>query len=314
MSTNSTKSTVLLLGGTGKVSSRIAPLLSLNGYSVLLASRSGNAPNLPNCHGINFDWFDASSYINPFNVDSTISAIFIVAPPIVDQVPLTNTFINLAITKGVKRFVLLSGSVFAVGDGPMMGAVSKHLISLDVEYAVLRPSWFMENFSEVEHFRTIRDEDRIVTAAGDGKVPFVSAHDIANVAYRALTDEVPHNTDHLILGPGLFSYDEVSYILLQSSAATFKLILFKVAEMITKALGRKITHVRITEDESAERLHGLGIPEDYSRILAQLDTYIAEHKEEIQNDGVFRVTGKQPVKFENFIQECVANGIWVKKQ
>jgi festuclavine dehydrogenase len=225
MSTKSTKGTVLLLGGTGKVSSRIAPLLSSNGYSVLLASRSGKAPSLPNCHGIKFDWFDQSTYASPFKTATNISSIFIVAPPIVDQLPLTKAFIDLAITEGVKRGVLLSGSVLPVGDGPMMGVLSKYLISLDVEYAILRPSWFMENFSEVEHYRTILEEDRIVTAAGDGKVPFVSAHDIANVAYRALTDEVPHNTDHLILGPGLFSYDEVSSIVLLMECHGWKLTL-----------------------------------------------------------------------------------------
>lgn len=66
-----------------------------------------------------------------------------------------------------------------------------------------------ENFSEMEHGHSIRSEDRILTAAGEGKVSFVSADDIAAVAFRALTDEVLHNTDHLILGPELFSYDDV---------------------------------------------------------------------------------------------------------
>jgi festuclavine dehydrogenase len=213
MLSESTQGTILLLGGTGKVSSRLAPLLVSNGNPILLASRSGRAPSLPNCHGIKFDWFDQSTYINLFITGSAISAVFIVAPPIMHQMQLTKTFIDLAISKGVKRFVLLSGSVLPVGDGPMMGAVSKYIVSLNVEYAILRPSWFMENFSEVEHFRSILEGDKIVTAAGDGKVPFVSANDIAAVAFRALTDEVPHNADHLILGPGLFSYDEVSYIL-----------------------------------------------------------------------------------------------------
>lgn len=60
------------------------------------------------------------------------------------------------------------------------------------------------------HLSTIRDEDRIVTATGKGKLPFVSADDIAAVAFRALTDKVSHNTDHLILGPELLSYDDVS--------------------------------------------------------------------------------------------------------
>ena len=67
-----------------------------------------------------------------------------------------------------------------------------------------------ENFSEMQHLSTIRDEDKIITATSEGKLPFVSADDIAAVAFRALTDEVSSNTDHLILGPELLSYDDVS--------------------------------------------------------------------------------------------------------
>ncbi len=51
----------------------------------------------------------------------------------------------------------------------------------------------------------------LYSATGKGKVPFVSAKDIAAVGYRALTDQVAHNTDHLVLGPELLSYDDVSF-------------------------------------------------------------------------------------------------------
>lgn len=57
--------------------------------------------------------------------------------------------------------------------------------------------------------RLLKKEDKIRSATGDGKIPFVSADDIARVAYRALTDEKPHNTDHVILGLELLTYDEV---------------------------------------------------------------------------------------------------------
>jgi len=62
----------------------------------------------------------------------------------------------------------------------------------------------------MQHLHSIRDRNHIVTATGEGKLPFVSADDIATVAFRALTDEKPHNTDYLILGPELLSYDNVS--------------------------------------------------------------------------------------------------------
>lgn len=225
MSSRSTKGTVLLTGGTGKIASRIAPLLSAHGSDVLIASRSGASPSLTNCQGVKFAWLDASTYSNPFE-NASISAIFLVAPPIMDCVPPMKSFIDLAIKNGVTRFVLLSASVLEGGDGPIMAAAASFIKDLKVEYAILQPTWFMgmfpfsisrnntdkvsENFSEVGHLPTIRDQDLIISATGEGKVPFVSANDIAAVAFRALIDEVPHNTEHLILGPKLWSYDEVN--------------------------------------------------------------------------------------------------------
>jgi len=55
----------------------------------------------------------------------------------------------------------------------------------------------------------IREHDTIATGAGDGRIPFISADDIAEVAFRALTDEKSHNTEHVIVGPDVYNYDEV---------------------------------------------------------------------------------------------------------
>lgn len=67
----------------------------------------------------------------------------------------------------------------------------------------------VENFSNYSHQIAIKTEGRIYTACEDGKIPFVSAADIAAVAFHALTDIKPHNTDYRILGPELLTYDEV---------------------------------------------------------------------------------------------------------
>lgn len=71
-------------------------------------------------------------------------------------------------------------------------------------------SWCAENFSEQEHLASLNEKNAVYTAAGAGKLPFVSADDIARVGFHALTNAKPHNTDHLILGPELLSYDDVS--------------------------------------------------------------------------------------------------------
>ena len=142
------KNTILLTGGTGKISSRIAPLLSKNGNHVVVASRSGNSISLPNVNGATFDWMDPSTFANLFEGNS-ISAIFIVAPPVFDCISIVRPFIDLAIRKGVKRFVILGATSIDPNDGPMAGQISKYILSLNVEYAILRPTWFMGKLSEL---------------------------------------------------------------------------------------------------------------------------------------------------------------------
>ena len=68
----------------------------------------------------------------------------------------------------------------------------------------------MQNFSESDQLAPIRDQGKVYSAAGNGKIPFVSTEDIARVAQRLLLDEKPHNTDYIILGPELLSQDDVS--------------------------------------------------------------------------------------------------------
>lgn len=138
----SSKDTVFLTGGTGKVSSRLASLLSTADNPTIVASRSGTSLPLSHSHGVKFDWDNPETWSSAFG-NTSITAAFLVAPPINDCAPPVIKFIDFAIGKGVKRFVLLSASMLPVEDGPMMSQISKYIVGLDVEYAILRPSWFM---------------------------------------------------------------------------------------------------------------------------------------------------------------------------
>ncbi|KAL9122827.1 MAG: hypothetical protein Q9187_000617 [Circinaria calcarea] len=273
--------TILLTGGTGKTSMRIARLLKDADTPVLLASRSNSAP--PPYKSCRFDWLDNTTHPNPF-VEAEITAVYLVAPSgVLDILPVMKAFIDFAKSKGVQRFVLLSASDIPAG-GHFTGKVHEYLISLGVEYAVLRPTWFMENFSEGQHLGPIRQHSRFYSASGEGKAPFVSAEDIAAVAFHALVDKPPHNTDHVILGPELLSYDDV-------------------ADILSKVLHRKITHVKITESEKAAAMHSNGMPEDYAKMLASLDTKLSNGVEARMNNVVKEVTGGEPKAFSAFAKE-----------
>ncbi|KAI9645712.1 hypothetical protein NHQ30_005144 [Ciborinia camelliae] len=303
---NMDKPTILLLGGTGKVARRITPLLSINGYHVILASRSGSSPaSLPNTKGVKFDWLDLNTYDNPFiptseNVETkrnSIDAVFMIAPPVLDSFPLAKRFIDGMIERGVKRIVFLSGSIQHCGDGPILSKISDYIKgkgrksergeesndsdsdSKTVEWTILRPSWFMENFSEMHHVYTIRDENRIVSATGRGKIPFVSVEDIAVVAYKALIgwrhDDFRRGLGERELslrGSQLWSYDEV-------------------ARLLTKRLGREIKHVNMEEREVVKGMVEGGVEEELAIVLVELDCAVERGEEALLGGDLEWVIG-----------------------
>ena len=52
---------------------------------------------------------------------------------------------------------------------------------------------------------------------------------------------------------------------------------------------------------------------EYAEVLAQLDTAVKNGIENRLNDDVLRVTGKEPRKFEDYVDEYVKKGVWARK-
>jgi hypothetical protein len=66
-----------------------------------------------------------------------------------------------------------------------------------------------DNFLDDGRRPDIIHDSVIYSATDNGRIPWISADDIAEVAFRALTDEKSHNTDHVLVGKEMMSYDEV---------------------------------------------------------------------------------------------------------
>ncbi|KAI1771770.1 putative ergot alkaloid A [Hypoxylon cercidicola] len=283
MSTSSsTPGAILLTGGTGKVGSRIAPLLQAANIPTLVASRSGSAPS--GLTGVKFDWADRATW-EPIFASHSVKTVLLVEQGAPDQPQMMKDLIDLARTKGASRFVLLSASLIEE-DGLLMGQTHRYLHELgdagEVEWAVLRPSWFDENFIHLHSF-SINGENKIYSATGAGRLPWVSAEDIAAVGFHALTSPHPPNRDFLILGPELLSYGDT-------------------ADIFTSVLGRKIMYHELTEAEFVARLQGFGIPAEYAGVLAAMDTDVKNGADDRTNDVVKSVTGREPVLFRDFVE------------
>ncbi|SLN38841.1 NAD(P)H azoreductase [Roseovarius albus] len=267
---------ILITGGTGKTGSRVVKQLHAKGLAPRVGTRRPR-----NKDEMRFDWSDLSTFTDAFE---GVRAIYLVAPTdTVDSLGAMQPGLEAALAAGVQRFVLLSASSLEEG-GPMMGAVHAWLRSNAPEWSVLRPTWFMQNFSELHHRDPIRDESAIHTATEDGRVGFIDAGDIAACATALLVTPSVKDTDYMLTGPEAISYDVV-------------------AETLSNQLGRKITHHRLTVDELTERHQSLGLPEEYAQTLAAMDGVIAGGSEDRVTDSVLKLTGSRPTSIDQFVQQ-----------
>ncbi|QHC27695.1 NmrA family NAD(P)-binding protein [Streptomyces sp. HF10] len=273
-----TTGTTLVIGATGTTGGRTAAQLTAAGHRVKAASR--RATPVTGAEPVAFDWYDPATH--PAALDGADRVYLI--PPLGEPDPaaIMLPFLQQARAAGVRRAVLLSSSAIPSG-GPAVGTVHQALPDLFGQWAVLRPSWFMQNFTGAHaHSHSIRDEGILWTATEDGRVGFVDAEDIAAVAVRALTDEQAPDTDLVLTGPEALSYDDI-------------------ATAITDVTGRPVLHRRLSYEQMRDRL-ATQLPLEFAAILAGMDRAIAEGAEDRVTDTVQRLTGRPPRTFRALLE------------
>jgi len=267
---------ILVIGGKGKTGRLVAQELQLRGALARIATRSPSTED-----DVAFDWQDPRTAEAAFE---GINAVYIVAPTNnSDHGAIVPPILELARKRGVRRFVLLSASSLEAG-GPMMGQIHSYLRDGVPEWTVLRPTWFMQNFSESQHRETIRDQNAIYSATGTGRIGFINAADIAKAAVSALLEKTSWNRDFILTGPETLSYADF-------------------AEKISDVIGRTIKHINLTTSELADRYVRAGLDRAYASILAEMDGRISEGSEDRLSDGVFALTGRPPSTATEFVRE-----------
>lgn len=267
---------ILVTGGTGTTGRRVSAQLAARGLRYRVATRHPKTE-----HDVRFDWTDDAGWAAALD---NVSSLYLVAPSgVAEPLPVMIPFMELAIRSGVKRFVLLSASSLDAG-GPMMGMVHAWLRDHAPEWVVLRPTWFMQNFSEGQLRAPIRDAGAIHTATGTGRIGFIDADDIAAVAVEALSRPTFASGDLILTGPAALSYDDV-------------------ANILSEALETPVMHHHLSEAELATRHMAAGLPEAYATTLAAMDTTIAAGSEDRVTDTVLRVTGRPGRALADFVSD-----------
>lgn len=268
--------TTLVLGGTGKTGRRVAERLAQRGIETRIASRSANP---------SFDWNDPRTWdaaLEGVKAAYISYAPDLAVPGATDSI---RAFVEKATAEGVERLVLLSGR----GEEEAQ-ACERIIQEADVEWTIVRASWFMQNFSEGEFLGMVMD-GAITLPATDTPEPFVDVNDIADVAVAALTEEGHAYEIYEVTGPRMLTFTEL-------------------AEEITQAAGRDVQFVQLPKEAFAQAIAESGIPEDIAWLLNYLFETVLDGRNAYICDGVKRALGREPTDFAEYALRIAARGTW----
>lgn len=270
---------VLVTGGTGRTGRTLVRLLRDAGVRARAASRN---PSPADPDATRFDWNDPATHGSA--LDGT-DRVFLV-PPVesADPLPLVAPFLRRARQAGVRRLVLL-GSALVLPNAPSAVDMAARVREWPGG-VVLRASGFMQNFLRphplAEH---VHRHGAIRTAAGDGKLGWVDARDVAAAAAGLLADPTADaRSDYLITGPHGMSYP-------------------RAAQIITERTGRPVRVERVTEEEQAAAYRAAGMPAGFAAALAAVERGIREGREDQVGTAVLELTGRPPRTFAEFVSE-----------
>ncbi|MGI5239275.1 NmrA family NAD(P)-binding protein [Dactylosporangium sp. CA-139066] len=263
--------TVLVLGATGKTGSRVAARLRGGGVAVRAAARSGA--------DVTFDWSDRDTYAPA--LDAVTRVYLMPAVLRIDFAADVAAFLDQAESAGVEHVTFLS----AYGMEHAPDEFAPRAVELDLSrrhrlsHTVLRPAWFMQNFSET-FLKPMNGV--VVVPTGDGAEAFIDVEDIAAVAATTLTDPAAHaGSAYSLTGPQALTVAEATAI-------------------ISEATGQPVIHQDIDRETWIAAVLATGVPIDYGIVLRQLTETVASGNGSRPDDTVEKITGNPARTFREF--------------
>jgi uncharacterized protein YbjT (DUF2867 family) len=266
---------ILIIGGAGKTGVRVNALLQARGLATRTVSRSTAIP---------FDWTRPETW--PAALDG-VSRAYVTYQPDLAVEGATGAIAGLsriARERGLEQVVLLSGR----GE-PGAQRAEAALQASGVPWAVVRASWFNQNFSEGYLLDGVLAGE-IALPAGSVPEPFVDADDIAEVVVAALSQARHANKLFEVTGPRALTFAEA------------------VAE-IANAAGRPISYRQISPADFAAGMRPF-VPDEIIQLLHELFTVVLDGRNSGVMHGVEQALGRPPRDFTDYARNSAATGVW----
>lgn len=271
------ESNILVIGGTGKTGRRVVEQLTKKGIDPRIGSRNASP---------SFDWDNKDTWVK---VLEGIEKMYVTYYPDL-AVPGAKRAIEsltyLAKELGVKKLVLLSGKGETEAE-----SCEKIVMGSDIDYTIVRASWFNQNWSESFFLEPILTGE-VALPMSDVLIPFVDADDIAEVVATVLLNDDYNGEIIEVTGPELITFKNIVHI-------------------ISKESNRRINFHEITLDQYVDSMRQLKIPNDVVWLMEYLFSHVLTNpKNQLVVNDIEKVLGRKAKSFLEYANETAKTGIW----
>lgn len=182
--------------------------------------------------------------------------------------------------RGRQHIVLISAFGVNHNEQAPLRVVEHLVIDSGVAYTILRPNFFMENFSEGSLSGSIKGQNGIFVAAADSKTSFISVRDIAASVVAAFQTPLAGREFDLT---GAEALDHA-----------------EIAKVIGEASGCPVAYHSLTEEQMTAGARAAGMPEPMVGYLSVLYGVVRAGYAAAITSDVEILTGRKPISFRTF--------------
>jgi NAD(P)H dehydrogenase (quinone) len=270
---------IAVLGASGRVGRHVAGGLAAAGVPARALARNPDAVDLP-LAAVRADLRRPDTLPEALR---GVQRLLLLTPHVPDQDLLEAAAVDAAKAAGVRRIVKVSGGPATLGPNGTTTTATAHwrteqlIERLGLEFAFLRPSFFMQNLLETA--APAASGTGILTAPfGDAPIAMIDARDIAACAVAALLDDRPPHQAWNLTGPRPVTFPAIA-----------------------AHLG--VRHAKVPLNVTAAALRRRGLPAAGIDHSLRMAAYLATGADGAVTDHVLRLTGAPPRPIEAFLDE-----------
>jgi NAD(P)H dehydrogenase (quinone) len=279
---------ILVTGATGQVGYHLMEALADAGAEatamVRVEAKAADLPGSPQHVVASFDDPPPAESLRPFD------RVFLLSPAHEGQVELETIFIDALVSAGHRPHVVkiaVDGFQDPDCDVRFMRShrqIAVHLDATGLPVTYLAPNMFMENLLEAAD--TIRDQGMIFAPAGQGRIGFIAASDVARVAARILIGPARNHEDqtYVLTGPEALGYADV-------------------AARVSAVFARRVDYEDLTEAHSKEQMLASGLSPWQVDGNLELFDWIRHGATDVVTSTVRDMTGDDPHTVQDWLSE-----------